>query len=54
MDADVLFLYGKRTLTLWNFKIDGRRKILETNIDGKMKEFEMVDTLESLWNCPGD
>ena len=29
VDAEVPFLCGKRTLELWNFKIDGRKKILE-------------------------
>ena len=44
---DVPFLCGKWMLELWNFKIDGKRKVLEMNTDGKKKEFEMVDTLEN-------
>ena len=29
IDAEVPFLCGKQTLESWNFKIDGREKILE-------------------------
>ena len=47
VEADVLFLCGKRTPELWNFRIDGRKKILEVDIDGKRKELEMVDKLGS-------
>ena len=47
MDAEVPFLCGKRTLDLWNFKIDGRRKILEieSKSDRSKKEFRMINTL---------
>ena len=38
-------LCGKRTLELWNFKLDGRRKVLEIESDGSHKEFRMIDTL---------
>ena len=43
--ADVPFLCGKRTLELWNFKIDRKEKVLEVEIDGREKAFDMVDTL---------
>ena len=44
VEADVPFLCGKRTLELWNFKIDGLEKLLEVQIDGRQKTFDMVDT----------
>ena len=47
VEADVPFLCGKCTLELWNFRIDGRKKVLEVDIDGERKELEMVDTLGS-------
>ena len=47
VEADVPFLCGKRTLELWNFKIDRRKKVLEVDIDGERKEYDMVDTLGS-------
>ena len=33
VDADIPFLCGKRTMELWQSKIDTKRKILETEID---------------------
>ena len=39
VEADIPFLCGKRTLELWNFRIDGRKKILEVDIDGERKVF---------------
>ena len=47
VDEDFLFLFGKQTLELWDFKIDSKRKVQEKNIDGKRKEFMMVDTMEN-------
>ena len=37
----VSFLCGKRTLEMWNFKINGRRKILETNVNEPKKKFQI-------------
>ena len=39
VDVEVPFLCGKRTLEIWNFKIDGRRKVLEiqSKVDGLRK-----------------
>ena len=37
VEADVPFLCGKRTLELWNFRIDGRKKVLEVDIDRERK-----------------
>ena len=37
VDKDVLFLCGKWTLELWNFKIDGKRKVLKTNVEGRRR-----------------
>ena len=47
VDAEVPFLCGKRTLEMWNFKIDGRKKILEieSKTDRSKKEFKMIHTL---------
>ena len=47
VEAEVPFLCGKHTLELWNFKIDGRKKVLKLKIDGERKEYDMVDTLGS-------
>ena len=47
VEADVPFLCGKHTLELWNFKIDGRKKVLEVDIDRERKEYDMVDPLFS-------
>ena len=46
VDAEVLFLCGKQTLENWNFKIDGKEKILEikSKIDGTMMKIRMIDT----------
>ena len=46
IDAEILFLYGKQTLENWNFKIDGRAKILEiqSKMDGSMMKLKMIDT----------
>ena len=32
VDAEVPFLCGKQTIESWNFKIDGREKVLEIQI----------------------
>ena len=47
VDADIPFLCGKRTLELWESKMDTKRKILEINLNGKRKEFRMVNTLDN-------
>ena len=46
VDAEIPFLCGKQTLENWNFKIDGKEKILEiqSKIDGSMMKIRMVDT----------
>ena len=46
IDAEILFLCGKQTLENWNFKIDGRAKILEiqSKMDGSMMKLKMIDT----------
>ena len=46
VDAEIPFLCGKQTLQNWNFKIDGKEKILEIQfkIDSSMMKITMVDT----------
>ena len=46
VDAEIPFLCGKRTLEGWNFKIDGRDKILkiESKTDGSRMRIKMIDT----------
>ena len=45
VDADVPFLCGKRTMVeKWNLKIDTKNMVLETEIDGKRKDFEIIET----------
>ena len=46
VDAEVPFLCGKQTLENWNFKIDGRDKILgiELKTDGSRMMFKMINT----------
>ena len=48
VDVEVPFLCDKQTLELWNFKIDGREKILEIQLksdqDCSKKLIRMVDT----------
>ena len=48
VDAEVPFLCGKQTLKSWNFKIDGKEKILEIHLktgqDCGKKLIKMVDT----------
>ena len=44
VDADIPFLYGKRTMELWQSKIDTKKKILETEINRRWKDFKMVVT----------
>ena len=45
VDADVPFLCGKRTMVeKWNSKIDTKNKVLETEIDGKRKDFKLIET----------
>ena len=45
VDTEVPFFCGKRTLEAFNFKIDGRMKILkiESRTDGSRKEIKMID-----------
>ena len=44
VDAKVPFLLGKKTLKLWDSKIDIKSNVLEICIDGLDKDFKMVDT----------
>ena len=46
VDAEILFLCRKQALQNWNFKIDGKEKILEiqSKIDSAMMKIRMVDT----------
>ena len=46
VDTEVPFLCGKRTLETWNFKIDGKTKILEieSRTNSTRKEIKMIDT----------
>ena len=46
VDAEIPFLCGKQTLENWNFKIDGRAKILEiqSKMDVSMMKLKMIDT----------
>ena len=46
VDAEDPFLCGKQTLENWNFKIDGRDKILEieSKFDGTRMKIKMIDT----------
>ena len=45
VDVEVPFLCGKRTLEMWNFKIDGRSKISEIQSkDSLRKKIKMIDT----------
>lgn len=39
IDTDVSFLCGKGTMEVWDSKLDTRRKIIETNIDGSKMKF---------------
>ena len=39
VDAEVPLLCGKRTLELWKFRLDGKRKVLEIEPHGCHKEF---------------
>merc|ERR1712237_73908 len=44
VDAEVPLLCGKRTLELWKFRLDGKRKVLEIEPHGFHKEFRVIDT----------
>ena len=45
VDADVPFLSGKREMVeRWKSKIDTKNKVLETEIEGKRKDFRIVET----------
>ena len=39
-----IFLLGKKTLKLWDSKLDMKNNVLETCIDGLDKDFKIVDT----------
>ena len=49
VDAEVPFLCGKQTLESWNFKIDGRKKVLEiqtrSDQDCSRKLIRMIETV---------
>ncbi len=43
VDVDVPFLCGKRKMVeKWDLKIDTKNKVLETEIDGKRKDFKII------------
>ena len=44
VEAEVPLLCGKRTLELWKFRLDGKRKVLEIEPHGFHKEFRVIDT----------
>ena len=46
VDAEVHFLWGKKTLEDWNFQISGRDKTLEITslTDGTRIQIQMIDT----------
>ena len=45
VDADVPFLCGKREMVeRWKSKIDTKNKVLKTEIDGKRKDFRILET----------
>ena len=44
VEAQAPFLLGKRTLKLWNSKLDMINNVLKTCIDGLEKDFKMVET----------
>ena len=44
VDAEIPFLCGKRTLECWNAKFDTQSKILETELEGKKRNFKMMTT----------
>ena len=44
VDAEIPFLCGKRTLEGWNAKVDTQNEILETELDGKRRDFRMITT----------
>ena len=47
VDAEVPFLCSKRTLEMWNFKINGKEKILEieSKTDRSQKKLKRSDTV---------
>ncbi len=45
VDADVPFLCGKREMKeKWNSKIDTKNMVIETEIEGKKKDFKLIET----------
>ena len=47
VDADIPFLCGKMMLELWQSKVDTKKRILETEIDSKRRDFKMMITTGS-------
>ena len=43
VDIEVPFICGKKTLESWDSKLDMKRKVLETTIDGARSDFKMID-----------
>ena len=43
VDADVPLLLGKKTMEGWKSKLDTVNKVLETEMEGKRKNFRMMD-----------
>ena len=44
VEVKVPFLLGKRTLKLWNSKVDMKNNVLETCIDGRTMNLRMTET----------
>ena len=44
VDAEIPFLCGKRTLEGWNAKVDTQNEILETELEGRKRNFKMMTT----------
>ena len=45
VDADVPFLCGKREMVeKWKSKIDTKNMVIETEIEGKRKDFRLIET----------
>ena len=47
VDAKVPFLLGKKTLKLWDSKLNMKNNVLETCSDGIDKDFKMVNTSDN-------
>ena len=44
IDADVAFLFGKKTIEQWGSKLDTVNRVLDTKINRDPKNFKMVTT----------